>query len=330
MTSDLSTTQHDPSHIGPGDEPRLTLLRAVATARPLDEVASLVALLNRTGESPRPGDEALRMAAVSRPVDEVLQLVTLLKKPPHTFADADTALLAAAMGRPIEEVAELVAVFGPDKDNDSGKDNGPGRDISSGKGYGPVEDRPQGPGTVVGASEIATPSVASATVAPSAAVPRAAQAVSRRAPAATVGLEGVSPERSASSSLRSPLRWPAAMALLMIGALHLPTDIAGLRSGGPAAVASTVIAVLCLALAYLLAVRDTVWIWAAGAVAAVGIVAVHSIAAGSNSVHLLRDTLGNLFAGAAALAVACGVIAAVLAGAVLMRRQKPRTVADDS
>lgn len=331
MTSDLSSIQHDHTHIGPGDEPRLTLLRAVATARPLDEVASLVALLNQTGESPRPGDEALRMAAVSRPVDDVLQLVTLLKKPPHTIADADTALLAAAMGRPIEEVAALVAVFGPGQDNGPGEENVPGEENGPAEDNGPGEAEPPRTGTVVSGSETADVSAVSAVSTASAVVPRGSQASSWRAPAATAGSsEDVSPERSVSSGLRSPLRWPAAVALLTIGAVHLPTDIAGLRSGAPAAVASTAIAVLCLALAYLLAVRDTVWTWAGGAAAAVGTAAAHSIAVGSNSVHLLKDSLGNLFGGAAALAVACAVIAAVLAGAVLMRRQKPRTVADDS
>ncbi|MFF7203504.1 hypothetical protein [Streptomyces sp. NPDC008141] len=102
------------------DEPIRTLLWTAATHRPLDEVAALVALLNRTGELSRPGDEALRAAAVARPLEEVRQLVTLLNETPHDTGEAGTTLRAAAMGRSIEDVAELVAILGMDHGTRSG------------------------------------------------------------------------------------------------------------------------------------------------------------------------------------------------------------------
>lgn len=102
------------------DEPIRTLLWTAATHRPLDEVAALVSLLNRTGELSRPGDEALRAAAVARPLEEVRQLVTLLNETPHDTGEAGTTLRAAAMGRPIEDVAELVAILGMDHGTRSG------------------------------------------------------------------------------------------------------------------------------------------------------------------------------------------------------------------
>ncbi len=78
------------------------------------------ALLNRTGELSRPGDEALRAAAVARPLEEVRQLVTLLNETPHDTGEAGTTLRAAAMGRSIEDVAELVAILGMDHGTRSG------------------------------------------------------------------------------------------------------------------------------------------------------------------------------------------------------------------
>lgn len=313
MASDPSPIQNQLPPTAPGDEPRLTLLRTAATDRPLGEVASLVNLLNQTGESPSPGDEALRLAAVSRPVDEVHQLVTLLNEPPHPVDDAATTLRAAAMGRPIEEVAQLVAIFGPDK-------NGPDDNESDQNGPGRVES--------VAPAEAPRPPESGGQQAPE--VRRFPSVDARHAPKAAAEAGTVSRGRAVSSSMRSALRWPAAVALLVIGAIHLPTDIAGLRAGDVAASVSLVVAVLCVVLACLLAAQDTVWIWAASAAAAVGTVALHSLAASFGTVHLLRDSLGNSFAGSTATALVCAVLAAVLAGSALLRRQKPQPVVKDA
>ncbi|MEU6852908.1 hypothetical protein ABZ901_23645, partial [Actinacidiphila alni] len=122
---------------------------------------------------------------------------------------------------------------------------------------------------------------------------------------------------------------PAAVALLAVGAIHLPTDIAGLRAGDVAAGVSLAIAALCLLLAVLLAVQDTVVAWVASAAAAVGTMALHSLAAGLGPVHLLRDSLGRSFAGSTTTVLVCAALAAALAGSALLRRQKsPVTVTD--
>lgn len=141
---------------------------------------------------------------------------------------------------------------------------------------------------------------------------------------------GAACARSNAPSLDSALRRPAAVALLAVAAIHLPTDLAGLRAGDLAASVSSAITALCLVLAALLAVRDTVWIWAAGATAAVGTVALHSVAAGLGPVHLLRDSLGRSFAGSTTMVLACAAVAAALAGSALLRRQKPKVAATDA
>lgn len=121
--------------------------------------------------------------------------------------------------------------------------------------------------------------------------------------------------RSASAALRSPLHWPAAAALLACGVIHLPTDLAGVRSGGYADAVSLVVTVLWLAVA------DSARIWAAGAATAVGIIAAHT-PPGIGAVDLLRSTLSADLAWAGLAAPGCTAVALVLAGAVLTLRQE--------
>lgn len=72
--------------------------------------------------------------------------------------------------------------------------------------------------------------------------------------------------------------------------------------------------------AVILAARDTLWAWAAGGATAVGVIARHTLAAGFNSGDVLRDSLGNSFAGATAAAVACAVLIAGFTAAALLYR----------
>ncbi|MEV6042064.1 hypothetical protein [Streptomyces xanthochromogenes] len=368
MASDQSPPIPDEQDsTSPDDKARLTLLRAVALSRPLDEVASLAHLLNQTGEQPRPGDEALHLAAVSRPLDEVRQLISLLKKPPHTDDEADTALRAVAAERSIEDVAALIAdchphanaprdepaptqetalvPFGPEalappvpapmpmtaaavmppSAAPVNGDQGDGGQVFTGPGehapavdnatahstpaHGPVESGPAESGTAKSGPVESGP-VENGPAAPEAGAATAGTAASR-APA-----------------LRSVLRWPAAAALLLIGVLHLPNDIMAVHTGNRTAAASMVIAAICLTLAVLLPLYDTVWAWALGAGAAVATAAVHSVGAGFKSVHLLRNSLGSTFAGATTIAVLCAVVAAVLAATVLLRKPAQQRAAD--
>lgn len=127
---------------------------------------------------------------------------------------------------------------------------------------------------------------------------------------------------------RSVLRWPAVIVLLSCGVIHLPTDFTALRSGGLSDVLALAFTGLCLMLGVWLAVQDTVRIWAASGATAVGIIAAHSLS-GAGGLNLLESSVGDSLAWAKVSAVACAVLTAVLAGAVLMRREKAAEVAND-
>ncbi|MFK0177283.1 hypothetical protein [Streptomyces xanthochromogenes] len=385
MASDQSPPIPDEQDsTSPDDKARLTLLRAVALSRPLDEVASLAHLLNQTGEQPRPGDEALHLAAVSRPLDEVRQLISLLKKPPHTDDEADTALRAVAAERSIEDVAALIADCHPHA-NAPRDEPAPSQETAL-VPFGPEALAPPVPDTAPAVSEAPVPApmpMTAAAVMPPSAAPvngdqgdggpafvgpvdnapavdnatahstsahgpvesgPAESGTAKSGPAESGPVENgpvengpAAPETGAATpgtaasrapALRSVLRWPAAAALLLIGVLHLPNDIMAVHTGNRTAAASMVIAAICLTLAVLLPLYDTVWAWALGAGAAVATAAVHSVGAGFKSVHLLRNSLGSTFAGATTLAVLCAVVAAVLAATVLLRKPAQQRAAD--
>ncbi|MET9554353.1 hypothetical protein [Streptomyces sp. NPDC006645] len=343
-----------------GEEPIRTLLWTAATYRPLEEVAALVMLLKRTGEVPNPGDEALRVAAVARPIDEVMQLVAMLNEPPHEIDEADTTLRAAAVGRPIEEVAQLVSFLGTHeneppfatahRDAARGK---PAPTLFGRRGEQDRRDAYAGPPErderddradldslddhAAHAARAAEPQPAPQHVAPWTSAPAGPPPeVPRLAPAAG-GRSGAGPRNRRTdsknrgtestesftlrSSVRSPLRWPAAAALFACGAIHLPTDFAGLRSGGYADAVSLVVTLLCLVFGVWLAVADSARIWAAGAATAVGIIAAHALS-GLGTVDLLRSSLGADFGWASPVAVGCAAIALVLSGIALTLRQK--------
>ncbi|MEU9192352.1 hypothetical protein [Streptomyces hundungensis] len=324
MASDLSPIPDESHPDHPSDKSHLDVLRIAAMSRPLDEVASLAHLLNQTGEQPRPGDEALHMAAVSRPLDEVRELISLLKKPPHTDEEADMALRAAATERPVEEVAALIASLRPEADVPRAEPRPP-QAVSLAR-FGPAASAPPSPDAAPAppppdAAQV--PPRPGMAPAPAPAPPPPSSAPGNRGQVPVAG-EATAPAASRTPALRSVLRWPAAAALLLVGVIHLPTDIMAVRSGSTTTQASVVIAAICLTLACLLALYDTVWAWALGAAAAVATAAAHSVGAGLNSVHLLRDSLGSTFTGATTLAVLCAVVAAVLAATVLLRKPGQR------
>ncbi|MFJ9030125.1 hypothetical protein ACIRQP_16690 [Streptomyces sp. NPDC102274] len=307
--------------------PIRTLLWTAATARPLDEVAALVSLLKRTGEVPNPGDEALRAAAVTRPLDEVRQLVALLNEPPHDVDEADTTLRAAAIGRSIEDVAQLVSILGTEE-----------RAVPAPVGFGEARGEAEqldmfGPDAERAPEQAAlvAPTAPVAPVAPVApAIPARPRTEGPGLAAGLAALAGTRPgTRAASPALRSSLRLPAAAVLFACGMIHLPTDFVQLRSGGFADVLSLAITVLCLVLGLWLAVQDTTRIWAASAATAVGIIAAHSMS-GAGGVDLLESSLGESFVWAKVTAMACAVLAALVGGAVLMRRQRTAGTANDS
>lgn len=301
----------------PGQEPVRTLLEAAATCRPLEEVTALVSLLKDTGQSPNPGHEALRTAAVNRPVDEVRQMVALLGEHPHEVVEADITLRAAAVGRSIEDVALLVTILGAGEPDGSGD---PER-APAGSAERPVEGaEPPGERYEPGYTELydapyAKPPARPVPSADPRTRPAAAHAPprSRSAPAA--------PRPAASPALRHVLRWPVALALLVSGALHLPADLTTLSTASPAGFLPLAVTVLCLGIGAVLAARDTPLVWRAGAITALGVVALH-VGAGAAHYDPLAGAVGGSPAWAGIIAVLCAAAGAVLAGLALRSRQE--------
>ncbi|MFE5540992.1 hypothetical protein ACFQ78_35405 [Streptomyces sp. NPDC056519] len=122
-----------------------------------------------------------------------------------------------------------------------------------------------------------------------------------------------------SGPLRHLLRWPVAAALLLCGALHLPSDVTALSSQTPTAIAALLATVLCLGLGALIAVRDTAGAWRAGAVGAVAVVALH-VVGGLAAFDPLEGAVSASQAWAGVTAVLCAAAAAVLAGLALVNR----------
>ncbi|MFF5973361.1 hypothetical protein ACFY7C_17740 [Streptomyces sp. NPDC012769] len=293
-----------------GEEAIRTLLWTAATERPVPEVAALVARLKETGQLSSPADVALRAAAVSRPLDEVRQLVALLNESGYDLHQAETTLRAAAVGRPIEDIVELVNIIGAD--GSSWRALG-GADADGQPAEPDRSGTPSPEGQPVPADEPSQKRLRGAL--------KSAKSPLDHALAAGPGSHAPSP------ALRSALRWPAAAALFACGLIHLPTDVADLRSGGSASMVAVVVTVFCLLCGVWLAVRDSASAWAASAAGTVGLIALH-VLAGARTVDLLQSSLGSQFAWAQALAVLCGAAVIALAAAALLRHTKATGAAD--
>ncbi|MET9437085.1 hypothetical protein [Streptomyces sp. NPDC006551] len=292
-----------------GDEAIHTLLRTAATERPVEEVASLVARLKQTGALSSPADVALRAAAVSRPLDEVRQLLALLNASGYDLHQAGTTLRAAAVGRPIDDVVQLVSILGTDSSD--------WRSL----GGGDAEERKAGAGQDDGvqAGKEAVPVIGAA------AKPRRGSA---KWSATLDGALASGPGSHAPSpAVRSALRWPAAIAMFACGLIHLPTDLAGMGTGGQAETLTLVVTILCLLCGIWLAVRDTLMVWAAAAGLAVGIIALHVLAS-ARTVDLLNSSLGATFAWAKATAVLSAAAVIALAGSALLRHTRTTSAPD--
>ncbi|GAA3398628.1 hypothetical protein [Streptomyces roseoviridis] len=294
-----------------GEEAIRTLLWAAATERPVPEVAALVARLTETGELSSPADVALRAAAVSRPLDEVRQLVALLNESGYDMHQAETTLRAAAVGRPIEDIVELVNIIGAD--------------ASSWRALGGTDAEGQ-PTAAPAAS--APPRLDSAPAPVAEDSPKRLRGALKSARSPLDHALATGPGSHAPSpALRSALRWPAAAALFACGLIHLPTDVADLRSGGSASMVAVVVTVFCLVCGVWLAVRDSASAWAASAAGTVGLIGLH-VLAGARTVDVLQSSLGSRFAWAQALAVLCGAAVIALAAAALLRHTRATGAAD--
>ncbi|MFK0215107.1 hypothetical protein [Streptomyces sp. NPDC090298] len=286
-----------------GDEAVRTLLRTAATERPVEEVATLVARLQETGELSSPADVALRAAAVTRPLDEVRQLLALLNASGYDLHQAETTLRAAAVGRPVEDVVRLVGILGADSGD-----------------WQPAPDGGEGPARTSAPEGAAPPATA----------PRRGRGAAKGRRSPLDGALAAGPgSHTTSPALRSVLRWPAALALFASGLVHLPTDLDGLRSGGDAQALSVVVTVLCLACGLWLAARDTLIAWAAAAGVAVFVIALHGVA-GARTVDLMAGSLGTTFAWAKALALLSAVGIVCLAGTAVVRHARAAGAADST
>ncbi|MFE2323068.1 hypothetical protein ACFXD5_03910 [Streptomyces sp. NPDC059385] len=297
----------------PDARPIRTLLETAVTCRPLEEVTALVSLLKEDGRLPDAGHEALRTAAVTRPVRDVQRMVALLGEPPHETVEAAITLRAAAVGRPIEDVALLATILGHEEHR------------AAGQGLAPVPDEPEAPAAVHEepfAEEPYDPGYSELYDAPY-------QERPRRTPVATVPvavpvavpLPVPAPAGAGGQVLRHVLRWPVAIALLVSGVLHLPADLTALQSAPPERYLPLLVTVVCLGLGALLALRDTAAVWRAGAVAALGVVALH-VAGGAAGFDPLAGAVGGSVAWAGVAAVLCAAVGALLAGLALRTRQE--------
>ncbi|MEU6485732.1 hypothetical protein [Streptomyces sp. NPDC046887] len=316
------------------DERIRTIIWTAATYRPLEEVAALVTMLKRTGAVSNPGDEALRAAAVARPLEEVRQLVAMLNEAGHPIDESDTTLRAAAVGRPIEDVVQLVSILGTAK----GGGAAAGKPVVDPVGPGaapapePAAAVPPAPPTEPVAATAAKPAAAAS--APSVHVPenpnvRPPRSVTASAaPAEPKVLVPEEPADRAGRAGHSALRWPAAAALLACGLIHLPVDLAGVRSGGGGMVSLAVTA-LCMVTAVVLVMRESARAWMASAVTAVGVFLVHTVA-GADTFALLERSVGAAFAWSGTAALVASVLVVLMAGRVLLRQRREPDPAEEA
>ncbi|MEV0174604.1 hypothetical protein AB0I00_26235 [Streptomyces sp. NPDC050803] len=121
MTTRSSSPSSNEAAIPPAEPPALpdkaaaeygdpvgALVHAAVSDRPVEEVAQLITLLERSPEHARATLEALRAVGVDRSVEDVTRLVDLLTRPPRTADSADETIRAAAEHRSLEDVTRLM------------------------------------------------------------------------------------------------------------------------------------------------------------------------------------------------------------------------------
>ncbi|MFI7176250.1 hypothetical protein [Streptomyces spororaveus] len=319
----LAAQQHEDRHGTPDptapDEPTTppmrTLLETAATCRPVEEVTALVSLLKEGGPLPDAGHDALRTAAVTRPVQDVRRMVALLGESPQEVAEADLTLRAAAVGRSIEDVALLVTILGKE-DAAEAERRGRAGPAAPAAPAGPYTD-PYG----LPAEPHAEPDDAKYAEPGRPRHPEPNDAPYQERPRHTAAAVA-EPAASRDRALRRALRWPVAIALLVSGALHLPNDLTALQFAAPVDGLPLLVTVLCLVSGALVALRDTATVWRAGAVTALGVVALH-VLGGSLRYDPLEGAVGGTLAWAGVTVVLCAAVGAVLSGLALRNRRAP-------
>ncbi|MET9694527.1 hypothetical protein ABZY81_40005 [Streptomyces sp. NPDC006514] len=308
----------------PNTPPVRTRPETAATCRPVEEVeevTSLVSLLKKGGPLPDAGHVALRPAAVTRPVQDVRRMVTLLGGSPHEVAEADPTLRAAVVvGRSAEDVALLVTVLGKE---DAAEAERRGRAGPA----GPADPcaLPLGPHTDPSREHAAEPYGARPEEPFASRAPEPSDAPYQEPHRRTAPVDPPAVAPPVASRDRVPrrvLRWPVAIALLVSGALHLPNGLTALQFAAPVDYLPLLVTVLCLMSGALVALRDTTTVWRAGAITALGVVALH-VLGGSLRYDPLAGAVGGTLAWAGVTVVLCAAVGAVLAGLALRNRREP-------
>lgn len=126
-----------------------------------------------------------------------------------------------------------------------------------------------------------------------------------------------------SRALRSGDRWLVVVSLLVSAACHLPLIPAHLREAPAAGVAFSLLTGACVTFALLLALRDTVVVWAGVAVLAALAITAYVLAR-TVGLPLLSDDVGNWLEPLSFPALAAELISLVIAAAVLVGHASPR------
>ncbi|MFF5448678.1 hypothetical protein [Streptomyces sp. NPDC012888] len=318
---------------GTSTDPMDTLLTQVATYRPLEQVTTLVALLNKTEDHPELVHQALRTAAVARPVHEVEELIGLLGNSPLQTAEVEIALRALAAERPIEDVALLISgraarapgepVPGPDPWTEPGAPAEPAAGppaptpADAVAVAGPEDGTGNRPGWAVRAPQppAAAPPDRAGRPDPRTAV-RGGRAAAAEAGAPDWGRRTDAPRDAARTPAvwRRALRWPLVLALLAVAGLQLPAEPQALASAAPGHLVVVLGGAVCLLLGLLVAVRDSAVVWRQAALGAAVVVVLHLLARAARF-DALTGCLGETVPGADVTVVLCAAAAAVLAAA---------------
>ncbi|MFF8875350.1 hypothetical protein [Streptomyces massasporeus] len=120
----IVSLEESPDHT----QARVDALRTAGVSRSVEDVSRMIALLTKPPREADCADEAIRAAAAHRPVEEVTRLVTLLHKEPQEPHVREEALRAAATGRSVGELVELIDRLGLERlDRNGRRANGTSR-----------------------------------------------------------------------------------------------------------------------------------------------------------------------------------------------------------
>ncbi|WP_053800001.1 hypothetical protein [Streptomyces rimosus] len=295
-------------------DPVNELVRTAVACQPLDAVARLVDLLERSPHGKCAADEALCTAATELPVHEVAQLVHLLSQPPRSPDGADTILRRAAEQRPVAEVSRLVTLLHqPPHAARAGSQT-----TRTAAGRRSVEEL----------AELITSLVAERMK--DSALESAEGFEEGVAPAENDGEGAYEPAESGHSFAAA--RWLpglAGLGLLLCGGAHSPT---GLHRGAsiPVDIAAIGLPALCVLVGVLLFVKNTVVPLVAGFLVSVAAMAQHVLAGVPFAPSALSQTLHHIFlpplpASAAAGLAACLSLAALVHALAAARQPRAAT-----